>query len=281
MSLSNRSLFVTLAAATLLSHVVSLRAQDNPAQWSVYSTDHYQLLYHPANEADARKVKGFLDAGVASLKKEFAEFPVDDLLRVNCRIFLHPGRTDRASEYQATITTGRENGKYYAVIDLLTPSAYGPNYRSNVNEPAGDDYFSKLVMHEYSTILLEQLTRSKKAGWTYFSAPRWWVDGYEEYLALMHSTPRNRNEVLRKYLAVHKGDPDRIAFDYGIGVKDDYIDGALLLLFMHETFGKEKVHAVLASEAPWFGKAMASALGVGLDEFKKRWDEWLKQKLRS
>lgn len=207
--------------------------------WSSYSTDHYQLLYLPEYEKDAKKVKGFLDAGIASLKKEFAEFPVDDLLRVNCAIFLHPKGTGKASEDTVSITTGQDKGKYSAVIDLLTPSAYSPDYRSNINEPAGDDYIYKLVIHEYSTILLERITRTKKAGWSYFNASKWFVDGYEEYLGLMLSSPRNRKEVLGKYLAMHKADPDRIDFDFGISVKNDYIDGALLLLFMHETFGKK------------------------------------------
>ena len=48
---------------------------------------------------------------------------------------------------------------------------------------------------------------------------------------------------------------------------------------MHETFGRKRVHAVLASEERRFGRALASALGVGLEEFQRRWDEWLKRKL--
>jgi hypothetical protein len=168
-------------------------------------------------------------------------------------------------------------GKYSAVIDLLTPSAYDLRHRSNVGEPADDGYIYKLVVHEYSTILLERITRAKKAGWRFFSAPGWFTNGYEEYLGLMLSSTRNRTEVLKKHLANHKDGASRIGFDYGIHVEDDYIDGAVLLMFMHETFGKTKVQAILASEERRFGSAMASALGVGLEEFKKRWDEWLKK----
>src|SRR5262245_53167564 len=117
-----------LAAVTLLTQGVGpTRAGDNPKQWSVFSADPYQLFYTPKHEKDGKKVKGFLDAGIASLTKEFAGFPVDDLLRVNCLIYLHPKATDKASEHTATITTGVDKGKYYAVIDLLTPSAYNPN----------------------------------------------------------------------------------------------------------------------------------------------------------
>jgi hypothetical protein len=276
-----RPFYVMLAAVTLLTqHVGFALADEQPKQWSSYSDENYQLFYKPEHEKDAKKVKGFLDEGIASLKKEFAGFPVADLLRVNCRIYLHPKGTGKASESSVSITSGTDDqGNYFAVIDLLTPSAYDRKYRSNVNEPAGDDYIYKLVVHEYSTILLDRITRAKTTGWSFFTAPRWFTDGYEEYLGLMLSSPRNRKEVLAKYLAMHKSDPDRLDLDFGVGVKDDYIDGALLLLFMHETFGKDRVHAILKSEERRFGRAMASALGVGLDEFKKRWDEWLKQKL--
>jgi hypothetical protein len=273
-------LWAALAVAVLLAPSPAMtHAQDKPMKWSVYSTDYYQVLYQPRHDADAKKIKGFLDAGITSLKKEFADFPVDELLKVNCLIYLHPQRTDKASEIHAGIGTGVTNGKYSAVIDMLAPAAYDPNHRTNINEPVGDDYFYKLVMHEYSTILLDRITRSKKAGWNFFSAPRWFVDGYEEYLGLMLSSPRNRKEVVAKYLAMHKEDPDRISLDFGITVKNDYIDGALLVLFMHETFGKKKVHALLMSEERSFGKAIRSVLGVGLEEFQKRWDEWLKKRL--
>jgi hypothetical protein len=269
-----------LAAVTLLTQGVGpTRAGDDPKPWSVFSTNHYELFYTPNHEKDAKKVKVFLDASIASLKEEFAGFSVDALLRVNCVIYLHPKATDKASEHTATITTGIDKGKYYAVMDLLAPSAYNPNYRNNINQPADDDYFHKLVMHEYSTILLERITRAKKTGWSFFSAHRWFTDGYEEYLGVMCSTPRNRKEFVEKYLAMHKKAPARVSFDFGIAVEDDYIDGALLLLFMHETFGKKRLQAVLACEEPRLGTAMARELGVDLQEFKKRWDEWLKKKL--
>jgi hypothetical protein len=177
------------------------------------------------------------------------------------------------------ITSGVDKGKYFAVIDLLTPSACDPNYRNNINQPADDDYYHKLVLHEYSTILLERITRAKKTGWTFFSAPRWFVNGYEEYLGVMCSAPRNRKTFVEKYLATQKKAPARVSFDFGIGVEDEYIDGALLLLFMHETFGKKRVQAVLTCAEPCFGTALARELGVELEEFKKRWDEWLKKKL--
>jgi hypothetical protein len=43
---------------------------------------------------------------------------------------------------------------------------------------------------------------------------------------------------------------------------------------MHETFGKDKVQAILTSDAPTFEAAAGPALGVTLEEFRRRWEEW-------
>jgi hypothetical protein len=46
---------------------------------------------------------------------------------------------------------------------------------------------------------------------------------------------------------------------------------------MHETFGKEKVHAILTSEADTFEAAAGPALGVSVEEFGRRWEKWRKK----
>jgi hypothetical protein len=263
----------------LLLALVAAPALAADPDWVVIRTDFYRLHHAPDREPDAKKVQQLLDASIAALKTEFDGLPVADLLTVDCALYLHPKGSGKASEYSVSITTRQDGDKYTAVIDLLTPSAYSPTYRSNVGEPAGDDYFAKLVMHEYSTILLERITRTKKGGWSFYSAPQWFTDGYEEYLGLMRTTPRNRNEVFAKYLATQKADPGRVTFEFGISVADPYIDGALLLAFMHDEFGRKRVQAILTSREPRFGKALAAGLGVGLDEFQKRWADWLKKKL--
>src|SRR5687767_8681473 len=268
-----------LLALLLALTLPAAHAPADDPMWVIVKTDFYRLHHAPGHEADAKKVRQLLDASITALKAEFDGLPVAELLRVDCAIYLHPKGSGKASEYSVSITTRQDGDKYSAVIDLLTPSAYSPTYRSNVGEPAGDDHLAKLVLHEYSTILLERVTRTKKGGWGFYSAPKWFTDGYEEYLGLVLSTPRNRNEVLAKYLATQKANPGRVTFEFGVSVADPYIDGALLLAFMHEEFGKKRVQAILTSREPRFGKAVAAALGVGLDEFQKRWADWLKKKL--
>ena len=110
MSSAVRSFRVLVVGVTLLApNAGPARADDRP-KWSTSSTDYYQLLYLPGYEKDANKVKGMLDAGIASLKQEFADFPVDDLLKVKCDVYLHPKGTDQASEGSAVITSGTDEG---------------------------------------------------------------------------------------------------------------------------------------------------------------------------
>jgi hypothetical protein len=82
--------------------------------------------------------------------------------------------------------------------------------------------------------------------------------------------------VLPKYLKLVKGDPHRVGIGFGVAVRDPYIDGAVLLHFMHEVYGRDRVQAVLTSEILTFEEAVPAALGVSLDEFSERWKQWLR-----
>jgi hypothetical protein len=271
-NLGNMTL-VLLAALTGWP-AAALLAADAP-DVRVIRTPFYRLHHDAGNEADARKAREVLDDLIKALGKEFAGQKVDDLLRgIDCDIYLHAKPTDDISEGSASLESGVKDGKYVATIRLLTPSAFRPGFRSSIGEPGGDDYFAKVLVHEYATILLERATRAKDKGWRFYDAPGWFVQGYEEYLGLTLSTPHNRNDVLAKYLALQKGDPLRVRIGFGVGVKDPYLDGAVLLHFMHEAFGKDKVQAILTSDAPTFEAAAGPALGVTLEEFRRRWEEW-------
>jgi hypothetical protein len=251
---------------------------DKAPDWSITKTPHYHLYFARPHAKDAEGVRERLDGLIASLKKEFAGHPVDKLLRgIDCKIYLYPKPNEKASEGLATLQTGVTKGAYIATIHLLTPSAFRPGFRNSIGEPGGKDYFAKVLTHEYATILLERITRAKPKGWRFYDAPDWFVQGYEEYLGLTQSTPHNRKVVLAKYLALQRKDTNRIRIGFGIGVKDPYIDGAVLLHFMHETFGKEKIQAILTSETATFEAAAGPALGVSLEKFQQRWEQWRKK----
>jgi len=242
-------------------------------------TPYYTLHYSAKFKDDADKEARFLDQGIEALKSEFSTFPVDKLLKVQCDVFLYPEKTERVSDGNAYIIDGERNGVYAAGIHLITPSLCDPSWRSKVGEPPSDDTFFRLLMHEYSTILLDRISREKSKGPTFHHMPAWFVQGYEEYCGLMLTSATNRSDSLKKYLAAFRSNPDRVSFDFGLSTENDYIDGAMLLLFMNESFTKEKVQSILSSTEPSFGKAVVSSLGVDLAEFAKRWQAWLQQRL--
>lgn len=71
-----------------------------------------------------------------------------------------------------------------------------------------------------------------------------------------------------------KADPSRISFDFGVNVQSPYVDGAVLLDFMHETYGKKKVQAILLSDKPTFGAAVREALSDDLPGFAAKFAAW-------
>src|SRR5262249_21582305 len=132
---------------------------------------------------------------------------------------------------------------------------------------------SKTLAHEYATILLDRLTQTKAGGWRFFDAPAWFVQGYEEYASLVLSRPRNREVVLPEYVRRQK-DEQRVRFGATIEVQDPYVEGAVVMHFLHEQFGRERVQALLTAPQPTFAAALTAMLGVSASELGARWREW-------
>ena len=130
-----------------------------------------------------------------------------------------------------------------------------------------------MLGHEYSTILLDRLTSAKASGWRFFAAPPWFVQGYEEYLGAAVLRTPTRDAVLSAFVRQH-ADPGRVQFHPQLTVKDSYVDGAVLLHFLHEEFGGDRVRAVLDSTQAKFDEALATALGEPMVRIEARWKAW-------
>src|SRR5262249_52011309 len=152
------------------------------------------------------------------------------------------------------IENGVDRGQYFAFVTLQAPSLLSPKGRSAIGEPLDTRYFEKNTAHELSTIFIERVTLNRGSGWRLYSAPSWFVQGFEEYLALNCSTEHARRVTLPTYVAAVRASRSRAASgitgtDPG---KDPYIQGAVRLLFFHRVFGKDRVHAILTNGAPTF-----------------------------
>lgn len=89
----------------------------------------------------------------------------------------------------------------------------------------------------------------------------------------MLSSKHSREVTFEKYRDLLRADPTRVSSEFK--VKNPYLDGAVLLQFLHETYGKEKVHAFLLSDASDFWSAVNQVTGHDRSEIFKAWTPWL------
>ncbi|MEO1009313.1 MAG: hypothetical protein AAFX79_12180 [Planctomycetota bacterium] len=232
-----------------------------------------------APDEDVAFIRHALDAGIEQL---VAYFDDDGLARAardaDVTVEVHATPNDRAGPNLATIRSGTIDGTmdtFFARLHFYAPSAHGPGLTTSSGEPKDGGYIERLVVHEYSTVFLGLASRRKPEGWRLRTAPAWFVQGYQEYLGLTHSGETGRTRSLPRYVEIVKNDPDRVRNDFGFEVRDPYITGAVLLHFMHERFGADRVRAVLLGAQPTFGRAMREELGVDADAFLADWIVWL------
>ena len=268
---------------SIMCHTASASLWSEPSgPWETIDRPYYRLHHRPQRVDDANKVDSFLQHAVAEMKSEFAAHHADRLMRaVDCGIYLYAKPNEHAADGRSLVVAGEKDGILFAGIHFLTPSAYRPGSRNNVGEPKDDRHYLKGVVHEYASVVLGAMARRKEKGWKFFRGPDWFVQGYEEYLALMHSSKHSREVTFRKYLDLVNRDPQRIGFDFGVEARDPYIDGAVLLLYMHETYGKQNVHRILMSPKGTFGKAIGDALAVDLPTFASEFEKWRDEKARA
>jgi len=264
-------------------HVCGQRAKtDETARLTeTLKVENITIHYARSHTADAKQVVDFLKRAVTQLKAHFQPAGLDEFVTgFKCDFYLHPTPTDKASESLATCHSGTTDGTnrtYYADIYLLTPSAHSEKAKNHIGEPKDSKYFERLVVHEYAAPVLDRISRSKPDGWRFFQSPRWFIQGYEEYLALTCSNEHSRKVTMTEYRKMVRSEPKRVRNDFGLVVQDEYIDGAMLVAFIHEQYGKEKAQSILTSRAESFGEAITQSLEVNLDTFFSAWRQWLEK----
>lgn len=247
---------------------------DQPhASWAALET-----VGDVAND-DISLLREAIDGSAEALVGYFDDDGLTEMLhRINVLVIVHalPGRY--ASETTATTRSGTRTGDittYFAEIHMLAPSAHSPGLITTIGEPKDTAYFRRLIAHELSTIPLDLATRQKKDGWRFRSAPAWFVQGYEEYLGMTCSVDSDGLAAIDRRVQIVGDNPIRVDDAFGLDVQDAYVDGAVLLHFMHEQYGAETVRRILSSSEPTFGRAARAALGVDLTRFMQDWRDWL------
>jgi len=243
---------------------------------TVIQNAYYKLCYPAGLEEDGRLIDGYLKNSVTAMVQEFPDQDPENLLKkgINCTVYVYSAENGKVSDANALTVNGEEDGKYIATLYFLAPSKHSPGAADAIGRLKDKKYFSYLVGHEYSGIILDRITRGKSEGWTTYQAPAWFNQGYQQYLGLKYSPIAD--ETFGAYLAKLKRRPRRVhAFSYGVAVKDKDEDGAVLLMFMNEVFGPQKVQAVLTSDRPTFYEALEELIGTK-EVFMQAWEKWLK-----
>jgi len=244
-----------------------------PPSWR--SKDHglFTLRYPAELAADERHVSSVILDVAAVLDELFAghgsPWAEEQFLLT---VYVYPHSTDKAAPGQATLVTQRRDGESLADLHLLAPSRHCGG-TTGKGDPFGADYLHKLITHELSTLYLDEITRIKESGWMFFDAPEWFVQGYEEYIARNHPTNRAREVTKEDYLRRSSSHPSRVSL--GILTRDAYVDGAVLLTFLHEKYSVDAVRNVLASNQPSFWLAVENVLGLGPESLLDEFNSWI------
>lgn len=234
------------------------------------------------SDADLIVVRKSLVVASEALAAYFADAALEDAIRgARVTVTVHAGENGLASTDRATIRSGTTDGTpatYFAEIHVLALSRHRPNAITASGEPKDELYMRRLITHELATAWLDLASRLKPHGWRFHAAPDWFVQGYEEYLGLTCSGDAVRSRSLARYTQVVLDDPARVDAEFGLDVREPYITGAVLMRFMHERFGRERILAVLRSDRPTFGSAARHELGMDPHAFVAAWRAWLEGK---
>lgn len=239
----------------------------------------------PALRADADLLAHTLDDAVKQIVEDYKKLvpDADEIFRAaSVTVHLCAEPNEHASVGQANVVTSWSGGKCTADIHLLAPSAHpDPNKpgagRTMAGDPFDAAYCQRVLVHEYSTVFIESLTRRKSKGWSFYEAPAWFVQGIEEYFGTTYSTAYAREKTLPAYIRQTK-EQSLVSCDFGLDVRSPYVAGPTLTAFMFEQYGREKLVALLRSEEQSFGKAARRELGVTVEQFYESFSKWLDAK---
>lgn len=242
------------------------------------------LVFHfmPTTEPDVDRFAGHAAAFLGSMAKEFA--PLDTTAAMSgpvaCHVYLIGEESKLAGPGRAGSKTSTGGNKPPHCEIFMMPSHLFPKDRrccTNVGEAYDEHYDHKVFVHELAGILLGRLNLHH-GKWELFSAPDWFHQGFEEYLAVHFGSEHAKNVTLGLFRKKVAADPGRIAY---WGVENEYLDGTILIEFLHQTFGSKKVNALITSQAQTFDEAVQRELGVNEENLLRRWYAWKAKHLTS
>ena len=242
-------------------------------------TRYCSVHYVAGHRADAEELAQFVTEATERSTAYFHEHPPEALWKgVSCRVHQMEIPSSLARDEASTIVDGGTRDEFSGDVFLLSTSAY----RRSVPLRADADPHEnrrRIVTHELATIPLVRATLLKGPGWRFHSAPQWFTQGYEEYLAAFTTTEELKRRMTRDALEKIAARRDAIRWEGTVFSDEPYSGGLLLLWFLHERFGEAAVKAILGSHLATFAAAFRETLGVEPAALRDDVDRWMDQKL--
>lgn len=251
------------------------------AQWLEWKGDRYSVFYQKGFENDVTFARAWADHAEQVVREKYRVTST----HYRAAIYLLPapaGGIDvsTARNHCCTAATGVDST---ATIQMLAPSApamLAGNAMSSLGLPKNsENYQAKILMSEYIPFG-HFATQNQRAvgGWKYYSAPNWFVQGLQEYDAILHTTDVNRSATaaaLSKWATSHTTFFSCCAPDLQIG--DDYNGGAAFVAFLATEFGEDIHRRLLASSAPTFAAALTEQTAPNTRaQLFERFQKWLR-----
>ena len=104
--------------------------------------------------------------------------------------------------------------------------------------------------------------------------PAWFVQGLEEYFAVLCSTDYWTSEGIKYYYRRLLAVPHGIDTSFGLVVSDPYNDGFLLVHFIAERYGEKTVFQILLDPEPSFGTRLRTHLDTTFERFVEDLEKW-------
>ena len=265
----------TISSSLVIAYILfgSLNAETRVTD-SGYSINHESGL-----EQDAIYIEESIEYAIEKMDTAFPFWsPRERINDIDFEVILHP-KGKYLEKIRATISpgftminNGYDDDGYFAKLHICTPSHITDELTS-MRKPMDRTYHNVLMIHEFFTVIADQISKEKEKGWHIYSAPNWFIQGLEQYVALSIS---ENDEEIKDYIRTVQSKPSIIQTDFGLEVTQDYTGGTVLLAFICRN-GNEIIKDILESTEPTFARAMTAVLDTDFPTFISEFEAWMKE----
>lgn len=224
----------------------------------VISDANISVQYPEGYETDASNMLAWANQVVTILQKWFPDF----LNVIGSRIIIEIKDTGDPSHASADI--GRTSIKFVA-----------PSVAAKASSYYDTDWYTGNIAHELGHIVLDKY-RKLAGGYLRSDLPRWFDEGFGEYLRLLVIGEQRFNENYSRY----SSEIPNILANGTSGITDVYAGGAWVLRFIDSKFGIDTIKAIITSKQPTFWAAVTEQINLTRAQFDEQLKEWLKERIK-